>query len=104
MKHTPGPWEVTPYKKDEYRITGNNEQICKMLYTQTRGLVVTHEHLQANARLIAAAPEMKQLLREALADLEGIMPEFEPSGDRTHPAWTTIKEIKQLFKSIGEKL
>jgi len=29
-----------------------------------------------------------------LADLEGIMPEFEPSGDREHPGWTTIEELK----------
>jgi len=31
--------------------------------------------------------------RCALADLEGIMPEFEPSGDRTHSAWKTIREL-----------
>lgn len=34
----------------------------------------------------------------ALADLEGIMPEFEPSGDREHPAWTTIKELRAAIK------
>ncbi len=37
-------------------------------------------------------------LRCALADLEGIMPEFEPSGDRTHPAWTTIKEARAALQ------
>lgn len=30
----------------------------------------------------------------ALADLEGIMPEFEPSGDREHTAWQTIEELR----------
>lgn len=30
----------------------------------------------------------------ALADLEGIMPEFDPSGDREHSAWKTIDELK----------
>jgi hypothetical protein len=34
----------------------------------------------------------------ALADLEGIMPEFEPSGDREHPAWETIKLLKKATK------
>lgn len=34
----------------------------------------------------------------ALADLEGIMPEFEPSGDREHPAWITIKELRAAIK------
>ena len=40
--------------------------------------------------------KVKLALRCALADLEGIMPEFEPSGDREHPAWKTIKLIKSL--------
>lgn len=48
----------------------------------------------ANARLIAAAPDLLQAARCALADLEGILPEFEPSGDREHPAWQTIAELK----------
>lgn len=35
-------------------------------------------------------------LRCALADLEGIMPEFEPSGDQEHPGWKTIKDLRKL--------
>jgi len=34
------------------------------------------------------------IMRKALADLEGIMPEFEPSGYREHPGWITINELK----------
>lgn len=37
--------------------------------------------------------------KSALADLEGIMPEFEPSGERNHPAWKTIKH---LYRAIGK--
>ncbi len=33
----------------------------------------------------------------ALADLEGIMPEFEPSGDRQHSGWKTINELKKAL-------
>jgi len=33
----------------------------------------------------------------ALADLEGIMPEFDPSGDRLHSGWKTIEELKELI-------
>jgi hypothetical protein len=47
-----------------------------------------------DAYLIAAAPDLLDAARCALADLEGIMPEFEPSGDREHPAWQTIKELR----------
>lgn len=35
--------------------------------------------------------------RCAMADLEGIMPEFEPSGDRRHPGWTTLKELQKIL-------
>lgn len=38
------------------------------------------------------------LLKEVLADLEGIMPEFEPSGDKQHPAWETISRIKNYLE------
>jgi hypothetical protein len=41
--------------------------------------------------------EVTLALRCAIADLEGIMPEFEPSGDREHPAWKTIKQLKKLL-------
>lgn len=35
----------------------------------------------------------------ALADLEGIMPEYEPSGERTHPAWQTITELRAAIQA-----
>ena len=41
-----------------------------------------------------AAPDLLKAAFNAWADLEGIMPEFEPSGDRQHPAWATIKELR----------
>ncbi len=36
--------------------------------------------------------------KAALADLQGIMPEFEPSGDRLHPAWKTINELETAIE------
>jgi hypothetical protein len=59
---------------------------------------------EANARLIAAAPELLMVLSYALADLDDVMPEYEPSGDRTHPGWQTIEDIKVvLAKATGQK-
>jgi hypothetical protein len=48
--------------------------------------------------VIAKAPDLLFAAKCALADLEGIMPEFEPSGDREHPAWETIKLLKKAIK------
>lgn len=43
-----------------------------------------------------------QLIKNALADLEGIMPEFEPSGERTHSGWKTITELKNFLNQRGK--
>jgi len=60
------------------------------------------EKTLAAARLMAAAPELLDALRCCLADLEGIMPEFEPNGDRAHPGWQSIEEAKAaLLKAKG---
>lgn len=48
--------------------------------------------------------ELLATARNALADLEGIMPEFEPSGDRLHPAWETIEELRRaIAKARGDQ-
>ena len=39
--------------------------------------------------------------RCALADLEGIMPELEPSGDREHPGWQTVKELQDTLSPLA---
>ena len=53
-KHTPGPWSVRNFSSktpDTFRVYGANE---------TNGLAICGS--EANARLIAAAPEMLELL------------------------------------------
>jgi hypothetical protein len=52
------------------------------------------------AVLFANTTRMFSVCKNALADLEGIMPEFEPSGDRTHPAWKTIRELYDIISDI----
>lgn len=41
--------------------------------------------------------ELLQACRCALADLEGIMPEFEPCGDRKHPGWQTMEQLEAVI-------
>lgn len=52
----------------------------------------------STARMIVNAANCHEELLHgckcALADLEGIMPEYEASGDRLHPGWATIKELR----------
>ena len=48
------------------------------------------------------ADEMLAALRCALADLSGIMPEIDPSGDREHSGWQTIKDIQTAIAKAEE--
>lgn len=43
------------------------------------------------------------LLNCAIADLEGILPEIEPSGDRNHPAWKTLDELKAAAENLTSR-
>jgi hypothetical protein len=40
---------------------------------------------------------LRDAARCALADLEGVMPLVEPSGERLHPAWKTIEELRRAL-------
>lgn len=53
-KHTPGPWRYEPVTR---MVNGDGEYICEM-----SGARSIH---QAGARLIAAAPEMYEALKQA---------------------------------------
>ena len=60
-------------------------------------LVEKHQEIAKSA--IEKYIAYKTVCSYALADLEGIMPEFEPSGDRTHPGWKTIEDLKKVIRN-----
>lgn len=68
-KHTPGPWEITVNNYDHYGIhqAGMNGMAIIWINKQ-------HSEMDdANARLIAAAPELLEALRQAADELDAIM-------------------------------
>jgi hypothetical protein len=76
-KHTPGPWEIAKPAFGEQHIyvsSGNSvrgklpahsgrQHICVVPYEGKRGAIAYHEMFNANARLIAAAPELLEALK-----------------------------------------
>lgn len=65
-KHTPGPWFVMDYDDNVHQVAISDE-------TATRYLAVidnSDETDQANARLIAAAPELLEALANTRASLQ----------------------------------
>jgi len=57
MKHTPGPWYIDPIK---FHVNGNR----RIMAEQCTPVAVVPEHLAADARLIAAAPDMLNALMD----------------------------------------
>jgi hypothetical protein len=95
MAHTPGPWAIGQTVNNyvqivapEYRtLTDADHVVCELrAWRQPR--------CDDNANLIAAAVELLAAARAAVADMEGIMPEFDCDGDRQHPGWKTIEELR----------
>lgn len=77
--HTPGPWavDVMPGEVVVYEaVTLENIDICKMGGNNNDG---------ANARLIAAAPDMLAALRAALKALQTCMDGDYSTGHVIHP-------------------
>jgi hypothetical protein len=76
-KHTPGPWAHHP---EDNIITAAGAGRITLIEFQARSLYVSIEERDANARLIAAAPDLLEALRSArlelwrLLDAKGITP------------------------------
>ena len=90
--HTPGPWfwaDNVPDAPPHYRmiVDADGYTVCN-----------PSPMSEADARLIAAAPALLDSARCALADLEGAAADIDPSGDRVHPVWLTINELRAAIQ------
>jgi hypothetical protein len=89
IKHTPGPWGVSsqsPRIIKKYDDLGETNVILgsASAYPQS-GFFESDESAIANARLMAAAPELLELLLE-LVDIEGPQPGNAAWGEKVHAA------------------
>lgn len=56
--------------------------------------------------LLTRAPQRKEnaaallAMKCALADLEGLLPEHDADGERTHPGWRTVDELKRVISML----
>ena len=90
--HTPGPWS----NHGGFDISADCGVSCVAVTVSGKypsGEYVKNKEQFANSLLIASAPELLAAAKCALADLEGIMPEFDPDGSE-HPGWKTTEELR----------
>lgn len=99
MTHSQGPWIATGYKNLTVNTAkGNTVTACPGGDANIMGTPV--EELQANARLIAAAPDLLDLLAMALPYVEDAL----TSGDfKPGVVQRDAKRIRDLIAKVGGK-
>jgi hypothetical protein len=110
-KHTPGPWVVrrngiTGYPAAIEAINACNKTRGKVGPSVTRWNAITlpsSEEGQANANLIAAAPELLEALLEAEAGLEFAGADKEPEGQFVPAPTLALRIVRAaIAKAKGE--
>ena len=64
--------------------------------------LMNNEWTREIERLRKERGELLAACKCALADLEGIMPEFDPDGGN-YPAWQTIGQLKGIIKQSEQR-
>jgi hypothetical protein len=102
MPHTPGPWAPDSWGDDEYDVytAGTDKLICSLAqsYDEETGQGL-NANIEADARLIAAAPELLNALRQAKDELivlyEKAYPNDETDNETTQIIDRAIAVIAQ---------
>ncbi len=102
MEHTPGPWTYREHLNDTFTILGRNLDAGKtgVPYSGEELTVVFELEDEADARLIAAAPELLEACEDALGIIGaaiGVVPNFQ--NDLTLAAQTKL--LATIAKATG---
>jgi len=98
LKHTPGPWRIAAFSGSGFHIFSGGEpntgrQVA--LVESTYSIEHAYHEGDANSRLVAAAPEMIELLKMFKAGIDcGELPVHESLADWTNRLITKIKGEK----------
>ena len=92
MSFTPGPWEYKKvWQSPSYEVF---REMCHIANVYGAG-----KKDKGNARLIAAAPEMKDLLWDAWQDLNALS-QGDQTCDACYEATKTMEKIMSLLRRI----
>jgi len=83
MSHTPGPWEASEgWPSDVWHVDMSDGRYSVIVSRADESAVWSAEESQANARLIAAAPDMLDALRTADDALDYAQAQVDSDKDR----------------------
>ena len=97
-KHTPGPWNIAG--------DGQTESSCRIIDDENRfvlrleGMDYGRDEDQANARLIAAAPDLLAALHELAEIGEGGVIERRETGK---PTWSALEAVATIARAAIAK-
>ena len=98
MTHTPGPWKVSPVLPGYYEWVRNSDGHL----VADCASILPSEECEANAALIAAAPEMLGALEDLVHDIE--VYEFEGDFEDDDDFKTTVDKARAaIAKARGEQ-
>lgn len=89
QKHTPGPWFYTQEGVAAYGIVGQDGHSVVHLSALLNS--VGHRDIEANARLIAAAPDLLASLTECLREIDAEIEQRQHSGNDED--WQELQRI-----------
>lgn len=96
-KHTPGPWTIEQWSAMQLEVAHGNLVVCGKDGKANAFLIGTEKQQSANARLIAAAPE----LLEAMKSVKVLMDEREPEHQEELQLYDRI--LKIIAKAEGKE-
>jgi hypothetical protein len=93
-QHTPGPWENHKWNCEEHQISAKGGTIALVSHSHT---LVSEAEADANARLIAAAPDLLAALRDVLAHTG-----MEIITEEDQIRWTSVLEDAKAAIAAAE--
>ena len=98
-RHTPGPWQVSAGAVDNPRLIVENDLGLPVCAMSLRGVQGDLNVMEANARLIAAAPD----LLEALIEIRAYLSKCPPHGeDITGTEWGRVMDLSGVALNRAE--
>ena len=104
MKHSPEPWSADPEGILAIEIEDGNGNEVGAFYLKPGQEDADCPNADRAVECVNCCAKMENPKRAigdllaaarcALADLEGILPEYDLTGESEHPAWKTIEELQ----------